>query len=40
VSLRFTDHRDVGGLIWPATIEVDGPGYAYRDALSDWELSQ
>ncbi len=36
-TIELTDHRDVGGMVWPCTIEVSGGGFEYRDVLSDWE---
>ncbi len=38
-TIKLSDHRDIGGLVWPCTIEVEGNGDGYRDMLSDWELS-
>lgn len=38
-TILLSDHRDVGGVIRPCTIEVRGAGYAYRETLGDWELS-
>ncbi len=38
-TIDFSDHRDVGGSVWPCTLEVRGDGYAYCETLSDWELS-
>jgi hypothetical protein len=38
VSIELMDHQDVGGgLTWPGTIEVNGPGFRFRDSLSNWE---
>jgi hypothetical protein len=37
--IRLSDHRDIGGVVRPCTIEVQGDGFAYRDTLGDWEVS-
>ena len=37
-TIELSDHKDIGGLVWPCTIKVKGDGYAYCDTLSDWEL--
>jgi len=39
VELTLSDYCDIGGLSWPSTIEVSGPGYAYENALADWEIA-
>jgi hypothetical protein len=38
VTLDLTDHRDLGRIYWPTTVEVYGKGIDYRDTLSDWEI--
>ena len=38
-TLHFGDYRDIGGLLFPCTLEVEASGYAYRDTLGNWELS-
>ena len=37
-TIRLSDYRDVGGVLWPCTMAVRGAGFVYRDSLSDWEL--
>ncbi len=38
VTLDLSDHRDLGRIYWPTTVEVYGKGIDYRDTLSDWEI--
>ena len=38
-TLHFGDYRDIGGLLFPCTLEVEASGYAYQDTLGNWELS-
>ena len=38
-TLIFGDYRDIGGLLFPCTLEVEASGYAYQDTLGNWELS-
>ena len=39
VTIKLSDHHDLGGFVWPLTMEVTGKGYAYRDTLSNGVLS-
>jgi membrane-associated protease RseP (regulator of RpoE activity) len=36
-TIELLEHRDVGGLVWPGTLEVIGRNFRYRDTLSNWE---
>jgi len=38
VQIDVGDYKDVGGLTLPNSIHVIGPGYAYQESRSDWEL--
>ncbi len=37
VTIDLRDYRDVGGVMFPCTIEVRSAAFAYRDTLTDWE---
>ncbi len=37
-SLRLSQFNDVNGMTLPEIIEVQGPGYDYREVFSDWEI--
>ncbi len=37
-EITLSDHRDVGGVVWPQTIHVDG-AERYTETMSNWELS-
>ncbi len=39
VTVDLSDHRDIGGIVWPGRMDLTLGGRQYRDVLSDWELT-
>ena len=37
-EITLSDYKDVGGVVWPQTMRIDGPE-RYTETLSNWELS-
>ena len=37
--IKLSDYRNVGGLVWPCTVEVHLEGLSYRETWTDWEVS-